>query len=141
VRVAVGDVLVGALDASPRVGDVVDDEDVFSFDRSLGHRIANLGFAGFLRRADVVFHLQTREVIESEEITETAPGEPAAARERDDDLRFELAAFYLVGDGSTAAVDVLPIGYRTRELVGEVCHDPDSERRPGVLNRRFRASS
>jgi len=58
-------------------------------DAPLGHRIADGRLAGFLGGADVVFHLQARQVVQSEEVTETPPREPAAPGQRDDDVRLE----------------------------------------------------
>ena len=122
VAVPIGYVVVGAADGAAGIGDVVDDQHVFALDRALGHGVADGGFVGFLGRADVVFHLEARQVVEAEEITETTAGEPAAPSQRDDDVGLEVGGFDLVAHVATEAVDVLPVRDRAVEFIRQIGH-------------------
>jgi len=86
------------------------------------HRVADLGLVALLGGADVVFHLQAREVVEPEEVTDTSPREPAASRQRDDHVRLEVGALHRVGDVAAEPVDVLPVGEGAVEVVREIAH-------------------
>jgi len=86
------------------------------------HRVPDLRLVGLLGRPDVVFHLQARQVVESQKVTQATPGEPAAAGQRDDHVRLELGALDLVRDVPAQPVDVLPVRDGTREVVRQVAH-------------------
>jgi hypothetical protein len=114
--------LLGAADGAAGVGDVVDDQDVLPLDAPLGHRVADGGFAGLLGGAHVVFHLQARQVVQPEEVTDTAAGEPATAGEGDDHVGLELGGLHVVGDLPAEVVDVVPVRDGALEVVRQVAH-------------------